>query len=78
MKELLILFPESISGAECAGRRNMDICGKMLLEKYGVSVKALEIGREAQAECAQAFKEIEEMAALNQLKVLDAFRQCRR
>ncbi len=55
----------------------MDICGKMLLEKYGVSVKALEIGQEAQAECAQAFKEIEEMAALNQLKVLDAFRRCR-
>lgn len=55
----------------------MDRTEKILLSKYGVSERALKIGEEAERECAPVFKEIESMAAYNQLKVLDAFRQCR-
>ena len=55
----------------------MDRTGKILLSKYGVSERALKIGEEAERECTSVFREIEEMAAYNQLKVLDAFRQCR-
>lgn len=55
----------------------MEHIEEILLSKYGVKEKALEFGREAERECAEAFRSIEKVTAYNQLKVLDAFRQCR-
>ena len=55
----------------------MRLTDEILKSKYGVSERALKIGREAQAQCASAFSQIEETTEFNQLKVLEAFRQCR-
>lgn len=55
----------------------MSRADEILKSAYGVNDKALEIGRIAEESCAGAFKDIEETAGLNQLKVLEAFRQCR-
>ena len=50
----------------------MRLTDEILKSKYGVSERALKIGREAQAQCASAFSQIEETAEFNQLKVLVA------
>lgn len=55
----------------------MRLTDEILKSKYGVIERALKIGREAQAQCASAFSQIEETTEFNQLKVLEAFRQCR-